>query len=241
MEFQNISFNIVLLLLIQTVWIVAFFAVLQHIVIRMVKNNRWHDWLAFYTPLIRNVVWVLFVIKVIYTFGNYQPILTLFITGVTLALTWTIIRDFVQGTIFRFQKGDIVGQEVKLENYKGVVLKMGETKLSIELNNGEVVQFPYQKLFTEVLIKPITNKQIKVETFLENLPAKVSIEDLKKQLTIKALSSPWVVIKSGVSVEVFNDELDHERKVKVSYSITSPSKSLLIQDELRKYISQVSA
>jgi len=80
MEFQNIPFKVVFLLLIQAFWIVSFYMVLQHVVIRMIKKERLHDWLAFYVPLIRNITWVLFFVKVVYTLGKYQPLLILFIT-----------------------------------------------------------------------------------------------------------------------------------------------------------------
>lgn len=241
MEFQTISFKVVFLLIIQAIWIIAVFGVLQHIVVRMIKREGWHDWLEFYVPLIRNAAWMLFTIRLIYTLGKYQPVLVLFITGVTMALTWSIVRDFVLGTLFRLQKGNIVSQEVQVKEYKGQVVKMGETKLSLELKSGEVVQLPYQNLFTEVLIKPISNKQIKTETLIIPVLKVKSIEGIKKQLITKILACPWVLIKNEVSIELFNDELEGQRKIKISYSISSPSKSLVLQEELRTFLSQVNA
>lgn len=238
MEFQAIPFKVIFLLLIEAAWIFGLFALLQHIVIRMIKREGWHDWLAFYVPLIRNVSWILFSIKVIYTFGSFQPLLVIAISGVVLALTWSIIRDFVLGTIFRFQKGNIVLQEIKINEYKGQVVKMGETKLSLELKNGEIVQLPYKSLFTEVLIKPISNKQIKAETIVVPINEIKSIELIKKQIKSIVLASPWVVFKNGVSVELFNDTEENQKKIKVSYSISVPSKSLFIQEELRTFISE---
>ena len=235
MEFQNISLKIIVLLLIQAFWIVSTFMVLQHVIIRMIKNERLHDWLAFYVPLIRNITWVLFVLRVIYVFGKHQPILTLFIVGILLGLTWTIIRDFIQGTIFRIQKGDIIGQQIQLDSYKGTVLKMGETKMSIELKNGEIVQLPYNKLFTDVIIKPISNRQIKNQTLILPIAKAAALETLKTELIQKIIAYPWVVIKNGVVVEFFNDE-QQERKVKLSYAISSDSKGLMIEDDLRKFV-----
>ncbi len=238
MDFQNIPFRIIVLLLIQAFWIVSFFMVLQHVVIRMIKKERWHDWLTFYVPLIRNTVWILFIVRIIYTFGKYQPLLTLAITGVVLGLTWSILRDFVQGTVFRFQKGDIIGQQIQLDNFKGRIIKMGETKISIELKNGEIVQLPYSKLFTNVLIKPISNRQIKNQTLILPISNQVKIEEIKAVLTNKIIAYPWVVINNGVNVEFFNDE-EHHRKVKLSFAISSSAKGILIEDELRSLVAGI--
>lgn len=238
MEFQNISFKIILILFIQAFWIVSAFMVLQHIVIRMIKNERLHDWLAFYVPLIRNIVWTLFVLRIIYVFGKHQPILTLFLVGIIIGLTWNIIRDFIQGTIFRLQKGDIVGQQIQLQDYKGSVLKMGETKMSIELKNGEIVQLPYSKLFTDVIVKPISNRQIKNQTLILPISRNTAIETIKSELTKKIVAYPWVVIKNGIVVEFFNDE-QQERKVKLSYAISSSSKGLIIEEDLRKFVAGI--
>ncbi|MCT4581056.1 MAG: mechanosensitive ion channel [Flavobacteriales bacterium] len=235
MEFQNIPLKVIVLLLIQAFWIISFFMVLQHVVIRMIKKERWHDWLAFYVPLIRNIVWILFVVKIVYTFGKYQPLLTLALTGIILGLTWTILRDFVQGTVFRFQKGDIIGQQIQLNDFKGRIIKMGETKMSIELKNGEIVQLPYSKLFTNVLIKPISNRQIKNQTLILAVSNQVKLEELKTVLVNKVIAYPWVVIKNGINIEFFNDE-QQQRKVKLSFAISSNSKGLLIEEELRSLV-----
>lgn len=239
MEFQNISFKIVFLLLIQAFWIGSFFTILQHVVIRMIKRERLHDWLAFYVPLARNIAWVLFTVKVVYIFGKYQPILILFISTIGLGLVWSIVRDFIQGTVFRFQKGNIVGQEIQLNDYKGRVINMGETKLSLELKNGEIVQLPYQKLFTDVLIKPITNRQIKNETIVLPISNKSSLEVIEKRLTNKVLAYPWVVFKNGVTIEYFTDQNEKQRKIKLSYSVSASSKSVLIEEELTEFITAI--
>lgn len=238
MEFQNISFKIIIILFIQAFWIISAFLVIQHIVIRMIKNERLHDWLAFYIPLIRNIVWTLFVLRMVSILGKYQPIFTLFIVGVMVALTWSVLRDFIQGTIFRLQKGDIVGQQIQLENYKGTVLKTGETKMSIELKNGEIVQLPYNKLFTDVIIKPISNRQIKTQTLILPISRNKAIDAVKTELIKKIVAYPWVVIKNGIVVDFFNDD-QQERKVKLSYAISSSSKGLAIEEDLRKFVATI--
>lgn len=233
---QELSITTVLLLLAQAFWLVSVFMLLQYVVIRMIKREGLHDWLAFYVPLIRNVLWVFFMVHVIYTFGKSEPVLVVFITAITLALAWPIVRDFIQGTVFRFQKGDIVGQQLQLTNYIGKVISMGETKLNLGLKDGEIVQIPYQRLLSEVLIKPINSRQIKSETLVFSVSKNNSVETIERSLTKKIIAYPWVVSKNGVVVECFSEPSEQQRKVKLAYSISTSSKSILIQEDLTSFI-----
>ncbi len=237
MDFQVIPFKVFFLLIIELVWLIGFFVTFQYVVIRMIKNHKWKDWLTFYVPLIRNVVLVLFTAKVVYSLGKYNPLLILFIVGVVFASTWPIIRDFVQGTIFCLQKGNIVGQEIKMDEIKGLIIKLGKTKLNVEQKNGEVVQIPYNQVFTSVVAKPITDKEVKSEMIIIPLPNNSKLDQLKNDLRVKLLSFPWMVIKNGVSIDFFQEK--ETKMIKIGFSLTNPSKKMEIEEEVKHYLSEL--
>jgi|GEM_PF-2878842 len=240
MEFGNIPFKLIILLLLQAFWIFIFFAFVQHLLVRLIKRERLQDWLSFYTPIIRNVVWIIFAVRIIYLLGKFQPLLVLAIAGIVIALLWSVLRDFVQGTLFRLQKGDIVGQQIKVENYKGKVIQMGETKLSIELKNGEIVQIPYHKLFTNVIIKPIANRDFKKQTIVVPFTSSAtSFNNIKRLLTKRLLAYPWVVIKNGVNVELFTEPETNEQKIKIAYAIDTPTRGVEIQEEIKQLLKKL--
>lgn len=53
MDFNNIPTSLLILLLIRAFWIVAFFGFIQHILLKAIRNERLHDFVAFYTPFLK--------------------------------------------------------------------------------------------------------------------------------------------------------------------------------------------
>jgi len=211
MTFSNIPTSLIIFLLIQAFWIVAFFAIIEHIIVKIIKNERWHDLVAFYTPLLKNITWLLFAIKVIYHLANVNPIVSLAVVGVVIALGWQSIRDFVQGTIFRLQKGDIRGQLLKVKNFSGVVSKMNITKIELVSNDDEIIQIPYSHIISAITAKPTATKHLTSSHILVNIPDTVSLETTKKNIKHQLLNMPWIVSSKGVKIERVND--DHQLKI----------------------------
>ena len=201
MTFNNIPTSLIILLLIQAFWIAAFFGVIQHVIVKAIRNERWHDFIAFYNPLVRNIVWILFAISVIYNLANANPVVSLAVVGVVLALGWHAIRDFVQGTIFRFQKGDIKGQFLKVKDYSGIVNKMQDTKIELVTNNEEIIQIPYSRIISAVTTKPTATKHLKVGNILVDLPENTNVEAVKSKIKHQLLNMPWVVSNKGIKIE----------------------------------------
>jgi hypothetical protein len=201
MTFNNIPTSLILYLLIQALWIAAFFGVIQQVVVKAIRHERWHEFIAFYNPLVRNIAWILFAINIVYRLANVNPIVSLAVVGVVLALGWQSIRDFVQGTIFRLQKGNIKGQLLKVKSFKGVVNKMQNTKIELVTNNEEIIQIPYSRIITAITTKPTASKHLKVGHIFVDLPKDGDIEAIKSSTKERLLNMPWVVSSQGVKIE----------------------------------------
>ena len=217
MNFNNIPTSLLLVLLIEAFWIAAFFAFIQHILLKAIRNERLHDFVKFYNPLLRNVVWVLFIINVIYHLAKVNPVVSLAVLGVLLALGWQFIRDFIHGTIFRFQKGDITGQRLKVKEFNGLVNKMHSTKIELSTKNGEIIQIPYSHIISEVTTKPKATKYIKTGNLIIDLPEGSNIENAKNKLKKQLLNLPWVVSTKGIKIEKL-EQKGGEIQLKVAFS-----------------------
>ena len=217
MEFNNIPTGLLILLLIRASWIVLFFGFIQHVLLKFIRNERAHDLVEFYNPLFRNVAWVLFSINVVYNLAKINPVVSLGVLGVLLALGWTLIKNFVQGTIFRFQKGDIAGQGIKVKNYSGVVKKMHNTKIELSAENGEIVQIPYNRIIAEITSKPATTKYLKTGHLFIELPEGADVVEAKNKLKEKLLNLPWVVSNKGVKIERIEQD-GGGAKLKITFS-----------------------
>ena len=217
MNFNNIPTSLLLVLLIEAFWIAAFFAFIQHILLKAIRNERLHDFVKFYNPLLRNVVWILFSINVIYHLAKVNPVVSLAVLGVLLALGWQFIRDFMHGTIFRFQKGDITGQLLKVKKFSGLVNKMHSTKIELSTKDGEIIQIPYSRIISEVTTKPRATKHLKTGNLIINLPEGSNIEAAKNKIKEQLLNLPWVVSNKGIKIEKL-EQKGGKIQLKVAFS-----------------------
>ena len=217
MDFNNIPTGLLLLLLVRAFWIAAFFAFIQHVLLKIIKNEGLHDFIEYYNPLFRNIAWMLFSINVIYDLAKINPVVSLAVVGVLIALGWQSVRDFVQGTIFRFQRGDITGQRLRIKNFSGVVNKMHNTKIELNSENGEIIQIPYSQIISEVTTKPATTKHLKTGNIIIELSGESNLEKEKNKLKEQLLNLPWVVSSKGVAIENLPQK-DGKQQLKITFS-----------------------
>ena len=226
-EFQDISFGMFFRLISAAVSIFIFFFIAKRYLTPWIRNERLQEHLRFYLPLVRNVVWILFCIDLIYEISLINLFVSLSLFGVIIALLWQLVRDFVQGIIFGFQKGDIVGQRLKINDYSGVVSAQTTTKLHLEIENGEIIQFPYSKVTSQLVSKPTVAGHLKTCSFSVVLSEKVNIDAAKDKLTSHLLSMPWVISTMKIKVEVVE-----ERNANIELKV-------VVYTSSEKYISRI--
>jgi len=213
-NFTNIPISLLIVLFIQAVWIFLTFSLIQHIVVKMIRKEWLHDWVAFHNPLFRNIAWVLFTINAVYRLAEVNPIVSLVVVGVILALGWQSIRDFVQGTIFRFQRGNLKGQRLKVKSYDGIVNKMENTKIELITDNEEILQIPYSKIISAVTIKPTATKHLIKGQIIVDVEENSTIEAAESKLKTQLMNMPWVITSKGIKVE----KIEGENQLKVAFS-----------------------
>jgi len=207
MHFNQISFNQISFGLFASMFFTAFgififFWLVIRYVIPRIRKERLQDKLHFYVPLVRNAVWVLFFIDLIYELALVNPYVTLGLFGVGLALSWQLVRDYIQGIIFGFQKGNIIGQRIKIEEYSGIISELKATKLNLEIENGEIIQFPYGKVTSQIISKPTFAKHLKSCGFTVSLSSKVDVGKAQQKLMRRLLNMPWVISSMKIKIEV---------------------------------------
>tara|TARA_B110000285_G_scaffold181059_1_gene204279 strand:- start:295 stop:1014 length:720 start_codon:yes stop_codon:yes gene_type:complete len=226
-EFHDISFGMFFRLISAAFSIFIFFFITKRYLTPWIRNEQLKEDLCFYLPLVRNVVWILFFIDLVYEISLINLLLSLSIFGVIIALLWQLVRDFVQGIIFGFQKGDIVGQRLKIDNYSGIVSAQTTTKLHLEIENGEIIQFPYSKVNTHLVSKPTVARHLKSCSFSVVLSEKVNIDAAKEKLISHLLSMPWVISTMKIKVEVVD-----ERNTNIELKV-------IVYTSSEKYISRI--
>lgn len=206
MHFSDISFGRFVSMIFAAFWIFIFFLIVIKYIIPRIKKERLQDRLQFYMPLIRNLVWVLYAIDLIYELALINPYVTLGLLGVGLALSWQLVRDYIQGIIFGFQKGNIIGQRIKIGEYSGIISELNATKLNLEIENGEIIQFPYNAVTSQVISKPTFAKHLKSCGFTVSISNKVDVDKAKQKLMRYLLNMPWVISSMNIKIEVIEKE-----------------------------------
>jgi len=205
-QFNEISFDRFLLLLGFSVLLFILHKFINRYVIRWAKDERKQKYIKEYVPLAINILWILLIVYFIYKLTLANPIVSIAITGLVLLLTWHNVNDFVQGTIFKLQKGNIVDQRIKIGAFSGVIVKMGSTKMDIQLDNGETLQYPYSKLSAQVVRTTTNVKHFKNCIFTVAVPFTSETEQLKNRAFVNLLNSPWVVSSMPIKIEMIEQD-----------------------------------
>lgn len=234
--FTNIPATIVLLLMAQFITIVVFVWILQRFAIILVKDRQKKEQIYFYIPLLRNLIWIIYIIYVEYILVSYQPLFVLLGTLILLLSSWSIVKNFVQGTIYRLMKGNIIGIPIQIESYKGKIIKMTDLKVSIQSSSGEEAQIPYADIINKVVIKSPQQKNTGTHTII--IPIDNNNEnDTKEKIQAKMISFPWVIAGKPIQIHFFRKE--NIDKVKITYALENISKAKYIEAEMQKMCQEI--
>lgn len=228
LPFNNISISALLQLLLIAVVIFLTHRLINTLVNKWIKKEQKQSLNSVYMPVTINLVWIIFIIYAIYTVALLNPIIAMFISGLLLIAAWNYVKDFVQGILFRFQKGDLVTQQIKIGDLSGEVIKMKNTGLHIQLENGESVHYPYSKLTNKILaINTSVNKDYQYCTLNLSVPYTKDIEKIKKQLDFHLLSVPWIISTMQIKTEVISKDSE-----KINFKINAYTLD-------KKYVSKI--
>lgn len=236
--FTNIPLAVILLLIIQFIAIVVFVWLLQRFAIVLVKNRRKKEQIYFYIPLLRNIIWIAYIIYVEYILVSYQPIFVLTATIILLLLSWNMVKNFVQGTIYRLVKGNIIGTPIQIEGHKGKIIKMNDLKVSIQSSAGEEAQIPYTDIVDKVLVKTPQQKNTGTHTIVASVSKNDENENgMKEKIQAKMISYPWVIASKPIQIRFFKTE--DADKVKITYALEDVSKAKDIEEGIQKMCQEI--
>lgn len=205
-KFSEITFNTLASLLLFGLIILITHLIINRYILRWIKNKRNQSKAGIYIPIGINIVWIAFFLYTIYELALINLIISIFISGLILIATWSNIKDFIQGIVFRLQEGNITGQRIKIDDFSGKVIKMRNTRIDIQVENGEIVQYPYSKLANQVIGISNSVKHYKYCTFSVSVPLAEGIEDTNNQIVTKLYNIPWIVSTMKIETEI----IDHD-------------------------------
>ena len=216
MELINSIILLILGIAFEVFFIYLIFWLVIEYLLRLVKNDELYYKLYFYIPILRNVVWVFYISFLLLLLIEYQLIFGFIVSCSIIILKWNYLKSFFYGLFFKLQKGNVVGQYIKLKNNAGMVQSLKNTTIDLELSNGDILQYPYHLLINEPISMPILGKLNKVSLLIDvNTENKV---DFKNHVKKQILLNPYVVSPNKLRLDFIEDNNGVEKLKVIVYT-----------------------
>ena len=216
MDVINSTILLMLEIALEVVSIYLLFWIILEYLLRLVKNDGLYYQLSFYIPQIRNIVWVFYISYLFLLLIDFQLIFGSIVLICFLIIKWKYLKSFFYGIFFKIQKGNVVGQYIKLKDKRGMIHDLKNSRMDLELSNGDILQYPYHLLINEPISLPILGKLNKISILID-----VKTEDktayllnFKKQI----LLNPYVVSPNKVRLDFIEDKKGKEKLKVVVYT-----------------------
>jgi hypothetical protein len=192
-----------------------FWFILEYL-LRLVKNDGLYYQLSFYIPQIRNIVWVFYISYLFLILIDYQLIFGSIVLICFLIIKWKYLKSFFYGMFFKIQKGNVVGQYIKLKDKSGMIHDLKNSRMDLELSNGDILQYPYHLLINEPISLPVLGKLNKISILIdvETEDKTAYLLNVKKQI----LLNPYVVSPNKVRLDFIEDKKGKEKLKVVVYT-----------------------
>jgi len=208
LHFNQISISKFAGLIILAVLIFVVHRSINLLINKWVKKEAQESLLSVYVPITINFVWIFFILYCIYLLAIINPLVSVFISSLVLLATWNYVKDFVQGTIFKVQKGNLVGQLINVNDFSGKVVKMKNTRIYLQIENGEIIEYPYSKLSDTIIAISSNVEDYKKCTLNISVPITKEIEEIKRQLRLQLFNIPWIVSNQEIKIDIISQDLE---------------------------------
>lgn len=193
--------------IIKLIVILLVYILVMRFVVPFVRNDRWHDRVRFYAPIIRNIAIVILVVEVIANLAIVQPIVIVAVLAMIVLLFWGYLSNVFLGIVFKIQRGNLKGQGIRVSEFSGKILELKNAKIEVETEKGEILQIPYSKIVNEVEIKPSAAKNLKTCSVLLEVNEK-AFKTLEKDVLREVGLMPYVVDTVLPKIEVIDQMSD---------------------------------
>jgi len=216
MDVINSTILLMLEIALEVVSIYLLFWIILEYLLRLVKNDGLYYLLSFYIPQIRNVVWVFYISYLFLLLIDFQLIFGSIVLICFLILKWKYLKSFFYGIFFKIQKGNVVGQYIKLKDKRGMIHDLKNSRMDLELSNGDILQYPYHLLINEPISLPVLGKLNKISILIdvETEDKSAYLLNFKKQI----LLNPYVVSPNKVRLDFIEDKKGKEKLKVVVYT-----------------------
>ncbi len=169
-------------------------------------------------------------------FPNYVPAVLLGIIGVTVGLSWSVLRDFVSGFFVRAGLLARVGDRLEVGGIEGRVERIGLRALTLETADGQEAVLPYSQMVGQPLQRSREVSGAGLVRAVVPIPDGRDVAWARTRLREAALSNHWCS-----SIREPEIHLTDDGRLEVTVSALDPGRNLEIETMLRRAIAEKAA
>ena len=171
--------------------IYGIFRLIWRFVIPIIRKPKLKSWLIQWLPMVEILIWVGFVLL-----SMGYLIAANFVPGLIFSLIlvggfWTSLLNLMGGMVIRMGNRLRVGQRVRLDNYRGVISRMGILEMDLEVDGGQTVIIPYHQFPQSKVILEDPQEEIASYAIELQLDPSWTAGEVQTHIQKKVLLLPW--------------------------------------------------
>lgn len=190
-----------------------------------------------YFSLIEVLVWILYTIFVIQQLSDSNQLYSMGLFVLLMVagfwMLWFYIKNYISGGVFKLNAKFDINDTVQIDEYQGKIIDMGNHRLELESENGEIIYIPYSKLSDAVIVKVHPGEMILSHSFTMSTSSSKSVADTIADIRFAILSLPYASLKKTPQIKLFHEDKDHYVFELVVYTLEKEY-FYKIEQEIRK-------
>ncbi len=130
-------------------------------------------------------------------------------------ISWFFIRDFTAGIMLRLAHAFEVGNRIKVQNFEGILQRIGHFSITLECENGQNTVIPFSTISNTTLTKIDAGASLKSQTFRLDTAPQSSPQQTLETIRQLALTAPWTSIAYPPKVKFIT-----ENQQLITYEVT---------------------
>lgn len=156
------------------------------------------------------IIWILYTIFVIrelsdsnqlYSFGLF---LLLMVSG--FWLLWYFMKNYISGGVFKLNGKFDINDTVQIDEYQGKIIGLGNHRMELESDNGEIIYIPYTQLADSIIIKLHPGEMVLSHSFTISTAKDKKAEKKEEDIRFEILSMPYSSLKKAPIIKIIHED-----------------------------------
>jgi len=199
----------------------AFMALLLFAVIRtaeklipyLIKDYENKRGFKRYFTVVEIFIWISFTIFAIQKLSDSNQVysfgLFILLMLVGFWILWFYLRDYIGGGIFKLNRKFEISDTVQINEYQGKIIALGNHRLELEAENGEIIYIPYSQLSNAVIVKLHPGEKVLSHSFTISTSNNKKLGEIQEEIRYEILSLPWSSIKKEPTVKLIHEDKEN--------------------------------